>query len=64
VVSRDEKGEISGLDYGKLSTVLIASVQAQEKEIDHLRLSLLISWAVILALAAGGILWIGTRHRP
>ena len=59
-VSRDGNGLIEGIDYGKMSTLAIAAIQAQEKEIDHLRLSLLI----LVTMLAGGVLWIGTRKSP
>jgi hypothetical protein len=58
VVSRDEKGEISGLDYGKLSTVLIASVQAQQREIN-----VLMGLVTFLAAGTGCLLFAFLRRR-
>ena len=35
VVSRDERGTVTGLDYGRLTTVAIAAVKAQEARLDR-----------------------------
>jgi hypothetical protein len=60
VVSRDEKGQINGLDYGKLSTVAISAVQQQQGEIGGLRAGLWSLGAVNVIL----LLWLALRRKP
>lgn len=38
VVGKDEDGNPNGIDYGKLSTILTAKVQEQQKTIDQLKI--------------------------
>ena len=37
IISKNENKEITGLDYGRLSSVIIAAFQEQQNEINKLR---------------------------